>query len=265
MAIAAVPHCVINMFPQGSWSDDFGVIWVGRKRGVLANWEVEVGHAATIVGNARESEEIVTWSPGRASERRASFARPSAVFPLGANLDSVIARQETVATASPIVEKRWGDRRPGARCSPAGAAGRHRGAERNRPRRRRYCGARARDPCTGDRRASCGSARTAFAGARPVSCPSCGFENTLAARFCGGFAPVVREAERREACVLFCDLVGSTALSHQLDAEHLRDLIGLYDGGAVREAAATPDLRNHEANGRLLAARRTPVTVDTAP
>ncbi len=35
-------------------------------------------------------------------------------------------------------------------------------------------------------------------------------------------------AERRQLTVMFCDLVGSTALSAQLDPEDLRDLIGLY-------------------------------------
>jgi class 3 adenylate cyclase len=36
------------------------------------------------------------------------------------------------------------------------------------------------------------------------------------------------EAERRQLTVLFCDLVGSTALSEQLDLEDLRALIGAY-------------------------------------
>jgi len=34
-----------------------------------------------------------------------------------------------------------------------------------------------------------------------------------------------REAERRQLTVMFCDLVGSTALSEQLDPEELRDYI----------------------------------------
>jgi class 3 adenylate cyclase/energy-coupling factor transporter ATP-binding protein EcfA2 len=36
------------------------------------------------------------------------------------------------------------------------------------------------------------------------------------------------EAERRQLTVLFCDLVGSTALSQKLDPEELRDLMQLY-------------------------------------
>jgi class 3 adenylate cyclase len=36
------------------------------------------------------------------------------------------------------------------------------------------------------------------------------------------------EAERRQLTVLFCDLVGSTALSEQLDPEELRDLLRAY-------------------------------------
>jgi class 3 adenylate cyclase len=36
------------------------------------------------------------------------------------------------------------------------------------------------------------------------------------------------EAERRQLTVMFCDLVGSTALSARLDPEELRDVIGAY-------------------------------------
>jgi class 3 adenylate cyclase len=35
-------------------------------------------------------------------------------------------------------------------------------------------------------------------------------------------------AERRHLTVMFCDLVGSTAISAQLDAEEWRDLVGAY-------------------------------------
>jgi class 3 adenylate cyclase len=35
-------------------------------------------------------------------------------------------------------------------------------------------------------------------------------------------------AERRQLTVLFCDLVGSTALSSQMDLEDLREVIGAY-------------------------------------
>ena len=36
------------------------------------------------------------------------------------------------------------------------------------------------------------------------------------------------EAERRQLTVMFCDLVGSTALSEQLDPEELREVVRLY-------------------------------------
>jgi hypothetical protein len=36
------------------------------------------------------------------------------------------------------------------------------------------------------------------------------------------------EAERRQVTVMFCDLVGSTALSRRLDPEDLREVIGAY-------------------------------------
>src|SRR5215472_11905410 len=38
------------------------------------------------------------------------------------------------------------------------------------------------------------------------------------------------EAERRQLTVMFCDLVGSTALSTKLDPEELREVIGAYHG-----------------------------------
>src|SRR5712692_461668 len=99
------------------------------------------------------------------------------------------------------------------------------------------------------------------------SCPSCGFENALLAKFCGncgtalkaegkaaraksrprtGVLPTRRaprpspqpvkaraqpaspEAERRQLTVMFCDLVGSTALSAQLDPEELREVVRAY-------------------------------------
>jgi class 3 adenylate cyclase/tetratricopeptide (TPR) repeat protein len=54
-------------------------------------------------------------------------------------------------------------------------------------------------------------------------------------RFCGGCGKELEiingagpEAERRHVFVLFCDLVGSTPLSHRLDAEDLRDLVNSY-------------------------------------
>src|SRR5262249_26283718 len=99
------------------------------------------------------------------------------------------------------------------------------------------------------------------------SCPGCGFENTAQAQFCGkcgtalraegkpapaksrtrkGVPPTRRatrpapqplrarahptspEAERRQLTVMFCDVVGSTALSEQLDPEDLRTVIQAY-------------------------------------
>ena len=39
---------------------------------------------------------------------------------------------------------------------------------------------------------------------------------------------LVGSAERRQLTVLFCDLVGSTALSARLDPEDMREIIGAY-------------------------------------
>src|SRR5215510_15361378 len=82
-------------------------------------------------------------------------------------------------------------------------------------------------------------------------CPSCGNTNPASAKFClecghklpatgveaaGGPAmytaapqpSLVGSAERRQLTVLFCDLVGSTALSARFDPEDMREIIGAY-------------------------------------
>ena len=79
-----------------------------------------------------------------------------------------------------------------------------------------------------------------------VHCPACNEANRLNARFCASCGnPLISDsvqsvdsstlvshpaepAERRLLTVLFCDLVGSTALSVDLDPEDLREVIGTY-------------------------------------
>jgi class 3 adenylate cyclase/tetratricopeptide (TPR) repeat protein len=64
-------------------------------------------------------------------------------------------------------------------------------------------------------------------------CPSCGAENPEGFRFCGSCgaalaeSPVAREV-RKTVTVLFCDVVGSTALGERVDPEPLRRLMGNY-------------------------------------
>jgi hypothetical protein len=78
-----------------------------------------------------------------------------------------------------------------------------------------------------------------------MRCTACGAENPPGKKFCAecGAALTVRasaalgevasplpaalisSAERRQLCVMFCDLVGSTALASRLDPEDLRDII----------------------------------------
>jgi class 3 adenylate cyclase/predicted ATPase len=72
-----------------------------------------------------------------------------------------------------------------------------------------------------------------------MRCPRCSHENRTGARFCdvcgaplGSPSP---GAERRHLAVVFADLVGSTELSHQLDPEDLREVLGAYHA-AVRSA-----------------------------
>ena len=69
-------------------------------------------------------------------------------------------------------------------------------------------------------------------GAALFPCASCGHANPRGAKFCGecgkALAHLQPLAERRQITVMFCDLVGSTALSERLDPEDLRDLIREY-------------------------------------
>ena len=74
-------------------------------------------------------------------------------------------------------------------------------------------------------------------------CPECGAPNSAAGKFCdtcgaslgmnaapSGTAELPHDAtaERRQLTIMFCDLVGYTALSAKLDPEDLRDLIRRY-------------------------------------
>src|SRR5271156_4728355 len=86
-----------------------------------------------------------------------------------------------------------------------------------------------------------------------LHCAACGHANAAGSKFCaecgaklGGLAaapspapaaapmpapvarPATSSAERRQLTVMFCDLVGSTALSTQLDPEDLREVIAAY-------------------------------------
>ena len=77
-----------------------------------------------------------------------------------------------------------------------------------------------------------------------LRCPSCNGENPPDKRFCGDCGSALAdagsgreqastatspfEAERRQLTVMFCDLVGSTALSERLDPEDLRGLLNIY-------------------------------------
>src|SRR6202158_5284329 len=55
----------------------------------------------------------------------------------------------------------------------------------------------------------------------------------IAAAARGSQAITAAEGERRQLTVLFCDLVGSTPLSQQLDAEEWRDVISRYERAAT--------------------------------
>ena len=62
-------------------------------------------------------------------------------------------------------------------------------------------------------------------------CASCGHENSDAARFCeacGGALGGGVDERRKVVSVLFCDVVGSTALGESIDPEALRALLARY-------------------------------------
>lgn len=89
----------------------------------------------------------------------------------------------------------------------------------------------------------------ACGGALSVACPACNFVNDPGDLFCGdcGAAlgetkkpaeptspPVTEsEAERRQLTILFCDLVGSTALSEDMDPEDLAHVISAFQDAAT--------------------------------
>jgi class 3 adenylate cyclase/tetratricopeptide (TPR) repeat protein len=75
-----------------------------------------------------------------------------------------------------------------------------------------------------------------------AGCPSCGRENADDARFCSACGTALAPAEptreqRKVVTVLFCDLVGSTALGESTDPEALRGRMQRYfeDGRAIVE------------------------------
>jgi len=81
-------------------------------------------------------------------------------------------------------------------------------------------------------------------------CPACGARNSPGSKFCGDCGadliavgtqqhsetvrPPSADAERRQLTVMFCDLVGSTALAERLDPEELRDLLAQYQDACAR-------------------------------
>ena len=60
-----------------------------------------------------------------------------------------------------------------------------------------------------------------------MRCPRCHADNADDRRVCGACGAALA-GERRQLTVLFCDLVGSTALSARLDPEDLRGVVRAY-------------------------------------
>src|SRR5262249_28287824 len=83
--------------------------------------------------------------------------------------------------------------------------------------------------------------------ALPRSCPACGHANSAKAKFCSKCGanlaslsevtcrasparptPNAPSAERRQLTIMFCDMVGSSALSTRLDPEEQRNVIAAF-------------------------------------
>ena len=92
-----------------------------------------------------------------------------------------------------------------------------------------------------------------------IVCASCGHENSDAARFCEACGAALGGASgehRKVVTVLFCDVVGSTALGESMDPEALRGLLARYFERmrAIVEA--------HEAQATVHALRGEPVEAE---
>jgi class 3 adenylate cyclase len=78
-------------------------------------------------------------------------------------------------------------------------------------------------------------------------CANCGHANSEAARFCEecGFAialvPAVATEQRKTVTVLFCDVVGSTALGERMDPEPYRVLLARYFERVMLGLSITPN------------------------
>jgi len=106
--------------------------------------------------------------------------------------------------------------------------------------------------CHGENRSGrrfCATCGTSLAQA----CPACGFSNRPGEHFCGGCGSALKDspvqprkhqpvvaAERRQLTVMFCDLVGSTALADRLDPEDLREVMRAY------RSACQPAIERYE-------------------
>jgi class 3 adenylate cyclase len=80
-----------------------------------------------------------------------------------------------------------------------------------------------------------------------MRCSKCGADNREAARFCDSCGAALRQVapatstdrgtptagERRHLTVLFCDLLGSTAIAAQLDPEEWREIVASYHRAAT--------------------------------
>ena len=91
----------------------------------------------------------------------------------------------------------------------------------------------------------------------PRPCPACGHANSANAKFCskcgrsitfsesppagptvapsGSPTPTASSAERRQLTIMFCDMVGSSALSTRLDPEEQREVVAAFQACCAAE------------------------------
>jgi class 3 adenylate cyclase/DNA-binding winged helix-turn-helix (wHTH) protein/tetratricopeptide (TPR) repeat protein len=73
------------------------------------------------------------------------------------------------------------------------------------------------------------------------ACASCGTPNNQGESFCGACGTLLSgaaaEGERRQLTVLFCDLVGATAITERLDPEDWREIASRYQRAAAETVA----------------------------
>ena len=117
-------------------------------------------------------------------------------------------------------------------------------------------------PAPGERRDAGGEARRAVA-ERPDAASRPRFPETLAAKIRASQGVIA--GERKLVTVMFCDLVGSTAIAERLDPEEYRDLLEEYMALVFREVYRVEGIITHLAGDGVMALFGAPIAHEDAP